>query len=175
MFCPKCKKEIDDNSLKCPICGAKTGTICKDCGSYNPITARECANCGKILIRICSECGAANLPNAKACRKCGIEFVSEESKADLLQPIYFASMNSQQKIKAKLLEGIKDADSKIITIGGESGIGKNLVLRYTINELKTAKLYWLLGTCTQITQLSPFGYFQDLLLTFFNINNLPAI
>ena len=171
MFCPKCKKEIDDNSLKCPICGAKTGTICKDCGSYNPITARECANCGKILIRICSECGAANLPNAKACRKCGIEFVSEESKADLLQPIYFASMNSQQKIKAKLLEGIKDADSKIITIGGESGIGKNLVLRYTINELKTAKLYWLLGTCTQITQLSPFGYFQDLLLTFFNINN----
>lgn len=171
MFCPKCKKEIEDNSLKCPFCGAKTGTICKDCGSYNPITAKECANCGKMLIRICSECGAANLPNAKACRKCGIEFVSEENKADLLQPIYFASMNSQQKVKAKLLEGIKDADSRIITISGESGIGKNLVLRYTINELKTAKLYWLFGTCTQITQLSPFGYFQDLLLTFFNVNN----
>lgn len=171
MFCPKCKKEIEENSLKCPFCGTKTGTICKDCGSYNPITAKKCANCGKMLIRICSECGAANLPSAKACRKCGIEFISEENKADLLQPIYFASMNSQQKIKAKLLEGIKDADSRIITISGESGIGKNLVLRYTINELKTAKLYWLFGTCTQITQLSPFGYFQDLLLTFFNVNN----
>ena len=77
---------------------------------------------------------------------------------------------SQQKIKSKLLEGIKNADSRIITVSGESGIGKNLVLRSTINELKNAKLIWLMGTCTQVTQLSPFGYFQDVLLNFFNIN-----
>lgn len=171
MLCPKCKQEIYDNSLKCSFCGAKVGSLCKDCKHYNPITATKCANCGKVLIRICTECGAANLPDAIKCRKCGIEFITDEAKADLLQPIYFASTNSQQKIKAKLLEGIKDADSRIITITGESGLGKNLVLRYTINELKTAKLYWLLGSCTQITQLSPFGYFQDLMLTFFNINN----
>lgn len=171
MQCPKCKKEIEGNSLKCNFCGARVGTICKNCNTYNLITATECSGCGTALLKICSECGAANLPDAKECRKCGIEFISEESKAELLQPIYFASMNSQQKIKAKLLEGIKDADTRIITLCGESGIGKNLVLRYSINELKNAKLIWLMGTCTQITQLSPFGYFQDLLLTFFNINN----
>lgn len=171
MQCPKCKKEIEENSLKCNFCGARVGTICKNCNTYNLITATECSGCGTALLKICSECGAANLPDAKECRKCGMEFISEESKAELLQPIYFASMNSQQKIKAKLLEGIKDADSKVITLSGESGVGKNLVLRYTINELKNAKLIWLMGTCTQITQLSPFGYFQDLLLTFFNINN----
>lgn len=171
MQCPKCKKEIAENSLKCNFCGARVGTICKKCNTYNLITTTECTGCGKALLKICSECGAANLPDAKECRKCGMEFISEESKAELLQPIYFASMNSQQKIKAKLLEGIKDADTRIITLGGESGIGKNLVLRYSINELKNAKLIWLMGTCTQITQLSPFGYFQDLLLTFFNINN----
>lgn len=171
MQCPRCKNEIEDNSLKCSFCKARVGLLCKDCGTYNLITATECAGCGKVLLKICSECGAANLPNAKECRKCGMEFVSEEAKAELLQPMYFASMNSQQKVKAKLLEGIKDADAKIITLGGESGIGKNLILRYTINELKNAKLIWLMGSCSQITQLSPFGYFQDLLLTFFNINN----
>lgn len=171
MQCPKCKKEIQDNSLKCSFCNARVGSFCKKCNTYNLITAVECSKCGNILLKICSECGSANLPNATACRKCGIEFLSEEQQAELLQPMYFASMNSQQKAKAKLLEGIKDADSKIITISGESGVGKNLVLRHTINELKNAKLIWLLGTCTQITQLSPFGYFQDLLLTFFNINN----
>lgn len=171
MLCPRCKKEIEDNSLKCSFCGAKAGSLCKDCGSYNPITATECANCGKVLLKICTECKAANLPDAKKCRKCGIEFVKPEAVADKIQPVYFATMNSQQKIKAKLIEGIKDADARIITIAGESGIGKNLVLRYSISDLKNAKLIWLLGTCTQITQLSPFGYFQDLLLNFFNINN----
>ncbi|MCM1003909.1 MAG: hypothetical protein NC408_06155 [Candidatus Gastranaerophilales bacterium] len=172
MQCPKCKKEIEDNSLKCSFCGAKAGSLCKDCGSYNPITAVTCTSCGKELLKICTECKAANLPDAKKCRKCGIEFVKPESAADKIQPVYFASLNSQQKIKAKLVEGIKDADIRIITLAGESGIGKNLVLRYIINnELKSAKLIWLLGTCTQITQLSPFGYFQDLLLNFFNVNN----
>lgn len=175
MQCPKCKKEIEDHSLKCNFCNAKVGSLCKHCGTYNLITATQCSGCGEILLRLCSECGAANLPNAKACRKCGIEFVSPEEPtnkpSDNLHPEYYASMNSQQKVKAKLLEGIKDADKKIITVCGESGIGKNLVLRYSINELKNAKLIWLMGTCSQVTQLSPFGYFQDLLLTFFNINN----
>ena len=140
MLCPKCKKEIDNNSLKCDFCGTKVGSFCKGCGAYNPITATECSKCNRILIRICSECGAANLPNSEKCRKCGIEFISEEAKQELSQPIYVANMNSQQKIKTRLLEGIKDADSKIITLCGESGIGKNIVLRCAINELKNAKL-----------------------------------
>ena len=168
MQCPKCKNEIEDNTLRCSHCGAKVASICKHCGTINPITSTECSGCHKILIKICSECGAANLPEAKTCRKCGIEFVKLKT---ISKPEYTANRNSQQKVKTKLLEAIKDADSTVITISGESGIGKNLVLRYTINELKNAKLIWLLGTCTQVTQLSPFGYFQDLLLNFFNINN----
>ena len=168
MQCPKCKSEIKDNSLKCANCGARVALVCKNCGQINPITATECSGCHKVLIKICTECGAANVPEAKSCRKCGIEFVKPKFSP---KPEYFASKSSQQKVKAKLLDAIKDCDSKIITINGESGLGKNLVLRYTINELKNAKLIWLLGTCTQVTQLSPFGYFQDLLLTFFNVNN----
>ena len=170
MQCPKCKNEIEDNSLKCKFCGTKIASVCKDCGTINPITAKECSNCHKVLLKICTECGAANLPEAKACRKYGMEFVIPQKKFNP-KPEYSAEMNSQQKVKARLLDSIKDADKTIITLNGESGIGKDLVLRYTINELKNAKLLWLWGTCTQVTQLSPFGYFQDLLLTFFNVNN----
>ena len=168
MQCPKCKKEIEETSLKCPHCGTKVASVCKDCGTINPITALECSKCHKVLLKICSECGAANFPNAKTCRKCGFEFVKPKFS---YKPEYSPEANSQQKVKARLTDGVKNADSIIITISGESGIGKNLVLRYTINELKNAKLIWLLGTCTQVTQLSPFGYFQDLLLNFFNVNN----
>lgn len=168
MQCPKCKNEVEKDALRCEYCGAKIASVCKNCGTINSITSTECAGCHKVLLKICSECGAANLPDAKHCRKCGIEFVKPKPN---IRPEYTAQANSQQKVKTKLLDAIKDGNSTIITINGESGIGKNLVLRYTINELKSAKLIWLLGTCSQVTQLSPFGYFQDLLLTFFNVNN----
>ena len=173
MICPKCKNEIEDNTLKCGFCGAKIGALCKDCGQYNLINAETCGNCGKKLLKICDKCGSANLPEAKVCRKCGenISDTSENKNNLKSQFTYNAKGNTQQRVKSLLVEGIKDADSKIITLNGESGSGKNLVLRYTITELNGAKLIWMMGSCTQITQLSPFGYFQDLLLNFFNINN----
>ena len=170
MKCPKCKKEIEENSLKCSFCNTKIGLLCS-CGTYNLITAEKCSKCNKVLLKICTECGSANFPNAIACRKCGIEFVSTEILEKKDFSTQNTSSNTQQMIKSKLLESVKNFDSRIITISGPSGIGKNLVLRSAINDLKNANLIWLMGTCTQTSQLSPFGYFQDLLLTFFNINN----
>lgn len=169
MLCPKCKNEIEENSLKCEHCGTRVASMCKICGKINHITAKECVECGNILIKICDSCGAANVPEAENCRKCGESFVKQHKKLSNLE--YSAEANSQQKIRTSLLNAIKDGKSSVITLSGESGSGKNLVLRYVINDLKNSKLIWLLGTCTQITQLSPFGYFQDVLLSFFNINN----
>ncbi len=169
MECPKCKNKIDENTLKCPNCGSRVASVCKDCGHINPITAVECANCHKLLLKICTNCKSANLPDAKNCRKCGEEFAVTNKFNPI--PEFSAQMNSQQKVKANLIEALKDGDKRVISLTGESGVGKNLVLRYTINDLKGAKLIWLWGNCTQVTQLSPFGYFQDVLLTFFNVNN----
>ena len=168
MQCPKCKKEISNNVLKCDFCGAKVASVCKSCGTVNPITAVECSGCHKILLKICSKCGAANVPTAKNCRKCNEEFSSQIQNS---APKYSPDMNSQQKVRQKLIEQIKSLDTKIITLTAPSGYGKNLVLRYVINDLKSSKLIWLSSSCTQVTQLSPLGYFQDLLLNFFNINN----
>ena len=171
MQCPKCKTEVENNSLRCSNCGAKVASYCKKCGAYNPINALECKNCGEVLLKICPECGAANLPNALVCRKCAVKFNVNQTHPEVSIPKYNPVSISQQRAKTLLLAGIKSGDIKVITVSGDSGIGKNIVLKCCINELKNAKLIWLWGTCTQISQLSPFGYFQDLLLTFFNINN----
>ena len=174
MQCPKCKKEIEENTLKCKNCGTRVASVCKNCGTINDIRAIECSNCHNVLLKICKECGSANSPEAESCRKCGAEFVEEKKvnkKGSSLKAEYSAEFYSQQKAKIALMECIKDIDTTIITLNGESGLGKNLILRYIINDLKNAKLIWLSGTCTQISQLSPFGYFQDVLLNFFNINN----
>ena len=168
MECPKCKNKIEANTLRCPKCGTKVASVCKDCGNINPITAVECSNCHKVLLKICDSCKAANLPDAKHCRKCGDEFVKPKFSP---KPEYSAKANSQHKVKTKLIDGLKDGNTKIITLTGESGTGKSLVLRYVTNDLKGAKLIWLMGNCSQVSQLSPFGYFQDVLLTFFNVNN----
>ena len=168
MQCPKCKTEIENNVLKCPNCGVKVASVCKDCGKINPITAFECSNCHKILLKKCDECSAVNVPEADVCRKCGKEFPKPKI---LTQPEYRAQTDSQQKVKSMLIESIKDGNKSIITVSGKSGSGKNLVLRYAIEELKNTNIVWLFGSCTQLTQLSPFGYFQDVLLSFFNVNN----
>ena len=173
MICPKCKTKLEDNVLRCTKCGTKVASVCKDCGKINPINAVECSYCHKVLLKICTDCGAANLPDAKNCRKCGLTFepaVQADSQSNKMFE-YSAEALSQQKVKSSLIDAIKDVDSSVITLCGESGSGKNLIIRYVMNDLKNAKLVWLAGNCTQVTQLSPFGYFQDLFLTFFNINN----
>lgn len=168
MQCPKCKKELEANTLKCDNCGTKAASLCKSCGTVNPITAMECSGCHKILLKRCPSCGAVNLPEAVKCRKCSAEFPVQHLNS---KPAYSADANSQQKVKTKLIEAIKDAETSVITLSGESGSGKNLILRHAMNELKSAKIIWLQGTCSQVSQLSPFGYFQDMLLAFFNVNN----
>ena len=101
----------------------------------------------------------------------------EEIEATEEEPIsleYSAKFYSQQKAKNALVLAIKDPSKKIISINGKSGIGKNLVLRFAISELKQQKYVWLFGKCTYVSQTSPFGLMQDILLTFFNINNFCA-
>ena len=168
MQCPRCKKENIKNVLKCEHCGTKIASVCKTCGTINSITSVECSGCHKVLLKICPDCGAANIPAAKHCRKCQKELVKQDNSSGLK---YKAETNSQQKVRQSFVGAIKDVNQKIITINAESGLGKNLVLRYVINDLKGANIIWLSSTCTQLTQLSPFGYFQELLLNFFNINN----
>ena len=83
MICPKCKKEIPPNTINCPHCSTKIGTICKKCNTYNFIYNKACIECGEELLRFCPQCKAANFPTAKQCRKCGFDFLNSKNSNNI--------------------------------------------------------------------------------------------
>jgi len=199
MICPKCKEQIPDKSLKCSHCGTKVATLCKKCNAYNSIYNLNCANCNEELLKICPECKAVNFPNAVACRKCGHDFspseitkeqielteilkIDEPEENELtleIEPppekevkiLYDADFHSQQTAKTVLMNGFISENKKVISLSGQKGIGKSIVLKSAINELQDNQITWLLGECSAISQITPCGLIQDVLLTFFNVTN----
>lgn len=198
MICPKCKKQIPEKSLKCSFCSARIGTLCKRCATYNSIYNLNCVNCSTELLRICPSCKSINFPNSAKCRKCGHNFVPgveeinegvnenikttpspqptpakiQEETSQTSKPLnYSTERHSQQKAKELLLKGLTSLEKRVISLSGPKGIGKTVVLKSAMYELKENEYTWLIGECSAITQLSPCGVIQDILLTFFNIAN----
>ena len=144
MLCPKCKTEIADDSLRCESCGARVGRLCPNCKEHNLLTAHKCKNCGYELLKTCSNCGATNASKAITCRRCGavINPKPENKKADSekkqksknisvdTMPKYEAVYYSQQNAKEKLKESVLNQKTKVIALCGESGVGKNIVIKF---------------------------------------------
>ena len=80
MICPRCKKQIPNETINCPHCNIKIGTRCKHCGAYNLIYNKSCVECGTELVKFCPRCKSANFPNASVCRKCGHSFKKSAKK-----------------------------------------------------------------------------------------------
>lgn len=199
MICPKCKNQIPEKTLKCNYCNAKIATFCKNCNTYNSIYNLNCVSCNNELLKVCPSCKSVNFPNAPACRKCKYEFVKQQEpvvteieKVEIVEEVskntenpttlekeikeninlnYDTELHSQQKAKEILIQGLISTDKRIISLNGQKGIGKSVVLKTAMHELKEHEMTWLLGECTAITQLSPCGLIQDILLNFFNIPN----
>ncbi len=177
MICPKCKKQIPEKALKCGFCGTRVATTCKKCGAYNSVYNLKCVNCGDVLLKICPSCKSVNLPDANKCRKCGYVFKEKSTtiadniggESDFSIPDYDAQLYSQQNAKEILKKAFASDGKKIISINGEKGIGKSIVLKSAINEFDFEEKIWLVGECSPITQLSPCGLIQNVLLTFFNV------
>lgn len=171
MRCPVCKKTIPENTLKCPYCKTRTGLLCKNCNTVNSIFDTKCKKCGKEILKICEHCGSVNFPNAKKCRKCGIPFdkVEEPLQIDTLE--YRPNLVSQKNAITIIVEGFLSNDKKIFSISGEKGIGKSYVLKEVISKLKDHNYIWLFGKCTPLTQLTPGGMIQDLILNMYNLPN----
>lgn len=200
MICPKCKKQIPEKALKCDHCGTKIATFCKKCHTYNSIYNLNCTNCKNPLLKICPSCKCVNFPDVTFCRKCGYNFLQEkklvesepepiqEKVEEIKQPPpkieeepqnpdesldlnYTNELYSQPRAKEVMIGGILSANRKVISLSGQKGIGKSLVLKSVIHELKDQGITWLLGECSAMTQLSPCGLIQDILLSFFNVTN----
>lgn len=176
MKCPICKKTIPDNTLKCPYCKTRTGLICKNCHAVNSIYDIVCRKCGEEILRLCPECNSVNQLNANKCRKCGYPFVEQVKVKDVIPEDisgfgYPAKFMTQESAKNILVKGILNHSKKIFSLSGDRGIGKSVVLSHVINALKDKHFVWFYGKCTPITQLTPGGLIQDMMLNLFNLPN----
>ncbi len=168
MICPICKKTIPDNTLKCPYCKARTGLVCKNCNTVNSIFDHRCKNCGTEILKICPNCNSINFPDAHKCRKCGYTFEQTQTEDEFILE-YRANIVSQKNAKDILVKGINSNDKKIFSLSGAKGSGKSLVLKNIIKEIKDFSVFY--GKCTPITQITPGGVIQDILLNTFGMPN----
>ena len=182
-ICKKCGTYNFINKKVCEKCGNELLRVCPECKSVNIPTAKTCRKCGfefwesksseapKEHITINTKPPENEVRPEKVTEPEVEQEQPQKIEEENVSLEYNAKFYSQQKAKNALVLAIKDPTKKIISINGKSGIGKNLVLRFAISELKQEKFVWLFGKCTYVSQTSPFGLIQDVLLTFFNINN----
>ena len=175
MKCPVCKKNISQSALKCPYCKTRTGLLCSHCNTINPIGNLVCSNCGQELLKVCQKCGSVNFPGALKCRKCSSPLASsqkqKEKKSNIEELKYKPNSYGMLEAVDLIVEGLNSKDKKIFSITGERGIGKTTVLKTIITRTSENNLKWCIGKCTQLTQLSPGGVVQDMLINLFNLPN----
>lgn len=171
MKCPVCKKAIPDNTLKCPYCKTRTGLLCKNCNTVNSVFDLKCKKCGKEILKICEHCKSVNFPNARKCRKCGTLFPANQNTTEVDTLEYRQKLISQRNAATVLTQGLLSDNKKIFSLSGEKGIGKSVVLKEVVSRLKDHKFRWMFGKCTPLTQLTPGGLIQDMILNLFNLPN----
>lgn len=175
MKCPVCKKNISKSVLKCPHCKTRVGLLCSHCNTINPVGNFVCQKCGNELLKICPHCKSVNFPGAVKCRKCGSPFGS--SAKNIQQENNLPDLTFQPKLYNReqafdiLMDGLLAKDKKIFSITGEKGIGKSTLLSKVMASLSNNKLQWCVGKCTPLSQLTPGGVLQDMLLNLFKLPN----
>ena len=171
MKCPVCKNDIPESVLRCPNCNARTGIICSNCNTVNSVSSLTCKSCGSELLKICSHCGSVNFPKAEKCRKCATPFDVVRNGQEANSLGYKPKLMDSNKAFELLFDGIHSKDKKIFSITGEKGIGKTSLLKRIISDEDCKNFKWCIGKCTQLTQLTPGGILQDMLLNIFRLPN----
>jgi ribosomal protein L40E/tetratricopeptide (TPR) repeat protein len=174
MKCPVCKNNIAHDALKCPYCKTRTGILCTSCKHVNPVGQLKCTQCGQELLKICKKCNGVNFPTALKCRKCGADFGESGNKKNkppqkdnsLIFTPKFYSFKDGLEI---LTNALSNKNIKIVSITGEKGGGKTSVLYSAIKKIEDKNI--CLGKCTPLTQLTPGGVIQDMLLNLFSLPN----
>lgn len=158
---------------------------CPACAAENPADYQFCDSCGAALMR-CGQCGALGRPGAHFCGKCGAAFddagtaripaVQSTLAADALPAARGGGLSSaaagqllgRDRELALLIERFEQAkagNGQIVSIGGESGIGKSRLVRELGRELslRAEPMTWLESHCTAARQSMPLRPLVDLL------------
>jgi len=181
-ICKNCSAYNPILKMNCVSCGKELLKICPECKSANLPSAKICRKCEYDFIKQPSEIVITQdsepqiLPveqeNSAVAEPLPEVFEIKEDKQETpIQLNYDIKFDTQQTAKEVLIKGIMSTDKKIISLSGQKGVGKSIVLKSAMNELKANQITWLYGECNPISQLSPCGLIQDILLTFFNVTN----
>lgn len=96
---------------------------------------------------------------------------ANESKIEK-QPAGEIKYYSQMQAKQKIVSLVKTSAVKhIIALNGGEGTGKSIVFDYVKQDLQQDNIIQLVGKCSPLTQISTYGYFQDM---FIRLLSLPA-
>ena len=97
------------------------------------------------------------------------EELSQEKEEDI--PPEYVQLN-QTDAQTAIIEAIQNPIKRIISLSGKEGHGKTLILKYVFETLRKNENYiCALGECSALTQITPFGYIQDVLLNICNLSN----
>lgn len=176
-LCKTCRAYNSIYNLNCVKCSRPLLKICPSCKSVNFPEALQCRKCKQEFavkeVEEKEKIQEKEEEKIEVITEPQIQQQVEEENSSNVQSVSYSAPNiefySQQKAKDVLIEGILSQDRKIMSLSGKKGIGKTVVLKTAINQLKEYEIIWLLGECSAITQLSPCGLIQNILLTFFNV------
>ena len=190
--CPACGSLNKVNALNCCNCNTELLRKCTKCGAYNLPTSENCRKCSESLI-VGTEIIEEEQPVEKQefvspqtdemqsskkvttktetleMEESGVEekvFSEQEIPADLKE-----DEKDQQEVKNLVVNSLINSEKPLCAIVAPEGCGKSHILEFIKQDLISANIAVWAMEATPVTQLSPFGIFQDLFLTAINMPN----
>lgn len=176
MKCPICKKEVPDESVICPECKARIGLVCYKCKTVNAINSLRCKKCDTEILRLCPNCRTINLPTATECRKChaslGVAKKVEPAPIPVQESIPQPKIRpTQAEIIELIYNAIVENEKFIISLSASKGMGKDYVCEKVLEKLGGTTYTVLKGTCSPLSQLTPGGLIQEVLISLLGLPN----
>lgn len=195
--CPSCGLLNKANALTCSKCNHELLRKCPACGAYNLPTSKRCRKCSTSLVvnphinkNVENSLVLEELEQINVDKKEHIEPVKSKVtvKKETLEmeekgieekpfseqeipPITIPEKN-QSEIKNLAVNSLMNsADCVLSALISSEGYGKSYVLNQIKQDLSAANITILSMESTPITQLSPFGVFQDLFMSSMGLAN----
>lgn len=191
--CPACGTLNKANALKCVNCDKELLRRCSACGAFNLPASAVCRKCSNELVIIEKKIEIlqeeqSNLVISSPTEE-NIEFAEQKNKTIIEeneslehlessnvgeQPVFSAQEVSeeiiqdekeQQEVKNLIVNSMMNSGNIMCAMIAPEGRGKSFVLDLVRQDLVNAKVNVLSMESSPVTQLSPYGLFQDLFLS----------
>lgn len=181
--CPSCGTLNKANSLVCSSCGRELLKKCGQCGAYNLPTSVLCRKCSAELVSVIKKPVNREVnPKSPAVEEnkqvvgakvtAKKETLEMEETGQVDRPFSEQEVSvevgpdekDQQEVKNLVVNSLLNSENIMCSLISAEGNGKSYVLEFIKQDLSQANISVWPMEATPITQLSPFGIFQDMFL-----------